>query len=75
MDGIGEILDEMWEKLELFELKKKSNLIFYGVRGETRETQSDLIHKITNSRHQEGAGEVLEGREAAEPRGEGGDEV
>ena len=28
-----------------------------------------------NSRHQERAGEVLEGREAAEPRGEAGDEV
>ena len=37
----------MWEKLEMFELRKRSNLIFYGVRGETRETQSDLIHKIT----------------------------
>lgn len=47
MDNIAEVVEEIWEKLELFELKKRSNLIFYGVRGETRETQSDLIHKIT----------------------------
>ena len=47
MDNMAEIVEEMWEKLEMFELKKRSNLIFYGVRGETRETQSDLIHKIT----------------------------
>ena len=44
---MAEIVEEMWEKLEMFELRKRSNLIFYGVRGETRETQSDLIHKIT----------------------------
>ena len=47
LDSIAYIIEEMWEKLEMFELKKRSNLIFYGVRGETRETQSDLIHKIT----------------------------
>ena len=36
----------MWEKLEMFEEKKRSNLIFYGVRGEMRETQNDLINKV-----------------------------
>ena len=30
----------------MFEKKKRSNLIFYGVRGEMRETQNDLITKV-----------------------------
>ena len=46
LDNIAEILDEMWGKLEIFEKKKRSNLIFYGVRGEMRETQNDLITKV-----------------------------
>ena len=29
-----------------FERKKRSNLIFYGIRGEARETQSELINKV-----------------------------
>ena len=46
LDNIAEIVEEMWEKLEMFEEKKRSNLIFYGVRGEMRETQNDLINKV-----------------------------
>jgi len=47
LDILAEVLEEAWDKLEEFEKRKRSNLIFYGVRGEARETQSDLIHKIT----------------------------
>ena len=46
LDILAEVLEEAWDKLEEFEKRKRSNLIFYGVRGEARETQSDLIHKV-----------------------------
>ena len=46
LDTLAEVLEEAWVKLEEFERRKRSNLIFYGVRGEARETQSELIHKV-----------------------------
>ena len=46
LDVLESVLEEAWDKLEQFENKKRSNLIFYGVRGETRETQADLIQKV-----------------------------
>ena len=46
LDMLESVLEEAWDKLEQFGNKKRSNLIFYGVRGETRETQADLIQKV-----------------------------
>ena len=46
LDVLESVLEEAWDKLEQFENKKRSNLIFYGVRGENRETQADLIQKV-----------------------------
>ena len=46
LDVLESVLEDAWDKLEQFENKKRSNLIFYGVRGETRETQADLILKV-----------------------------
>ena len=46
LDVLESVLEEAWDKLEQFENKKRSNLIFYGVRGEQRETQADLISKV-----------------------------
>ena len=40
------MLEEAWDKLELFEERKRTNLIFCGVRGEARETQAELINKV-----------------------------
>ena len=40
------VLEEAWDKLELFEERKRTNLIFCGVRGEARETQAELINKV-----------------------------
>ena len=39
-------MKEAWVTLLEFERKKRSNLIFYGIRGEARETQSELINKV-----------------------------
>ena len=39
-------MEEAWVTLLEFERKKRSNLIFYGIRGEARETQSELINKV-----------------------------
>ena len=46
LDMLESVLEDAWDKLEQFENKKRCNLIFYGVRGETRETQADLIQKV-----------------------------
>ena len=46
LDVLERVLEEAWDKLEQFQNKKRSNLIFYGVRGETRETQADLVQKV-----------------------------
>ena len=51
LDTLAEVLEEAWDKLEEFERRKRSNLIFYGVRGEARETQSELIHKVNLIMH------------------------
>ena len=50
LDVLENVLEEAWDKLEQFENKKRSNLIFYGVRGENRETQADLIQKVCKTR-------------------------
>ena len=49
LDLMTDMLQEAWDKLDMFERKKRSNLIFYGVRGEARETQSELIHKVIHN--------------------------
>ena len=46
LSGLGEIVEDIQEKMAEFEERKRNNLIFYGVKGEIRETPSELINKV-----------------------------
>ena len=45
--GVAEVVEDIQDKLIEFEERKRNNLIFYGVKGESRETPSELANKVT----------------------------
>jgi len=48
INGVAEVVEDIQDKLIEFEERKRNNLIFYGVKGETRETPAELVNKITS---------------------------
>ena len=45
--GVAEVVEDIQEKLIEFEERKRNNLIFYGVKGELRETPKELANKVS----------------------------
>ena len=41
-------VDNIQEKMYDFEINKRNNLLFYGIKEERRETPSDLFNKVGN---------------------------
>ena len=41
-------VDNIQEKMYDFEINKRNNLLFYGIKEERRETPSDLFNKVRN---------------------------
>ena len=41
-------VDNIQEKMYDFEVNKRNNLLFYGIKEERRETPSDLFNKVRN---------------------------
>ena len=44
--GLAEVVEDIQEKIIEFEERKRNNLIFYGVKGENRETPAELVSKV-----------------------------
>ena len=44
--GVAEVVEDIQDKLIEFEERKRNNLIFYGVKGEIRETPAELANKV-----------------------------
>ena len=49
INGVAEVVEDIQDKLIEFEERKRNNLIFYGVKGETRETPAELVNKVRHS--------------------------
>ena len=46
---VAELIEDIQDKLIDFEEKKRNNLIFYGVKGELKETSTGLIDKVIST--------------------------
>ena len=55
IQDLVERIENIQEKMYDFEINKRNNLLFYGLKEERRETPSDLLTKVNVIRMQSGA--------------------